>query len=141
MPTANPFLELDTALYSRLTGDATLMALVSGVWKGVVATDANNMPPATPYIVWTEISAVPDDYAGRTVDVFTYDVKVVDDQQSSTRAEAVAAEVMRVLHGIELTLSAFTNVDLWRTGRRLFRDDGGFWNVVTTFSIRLSIAA
>lgn len=141
MPTPNPFLELDTALYSRLTGDATLMTLVSSVWKGVAITNSTNTPPTTPYIVWANIADTPDDYAGRTVDVFTYDVKVLDDQQYSTRAEAAAAEVMRVLHGLKLTLSTFTNVDLWRTGRRIFRDDGGYWNVVTTFTIRLSIAA
>ena len=100
---------VETALYGRLSVDATLLGLVSGVYRHVAPASA-----ALPFVIFAKQSETCDytQSGSRTRDL-VYLVKAVDDPQSNN-AGAADARIDDLLTDHVLTLSGATNTYLRR---------------------------
>jgi hypothetical protein len=102
---------VETALYARLSTDATLLALVSGAYRHVAPASAS-----LPFVIFAKQSGNCEYTQGgvRTRDL-VYVVKAVDDPQSNN-AGAADARIDALLTDHLLTLSGATNTYLRRAG-------------------------
>ena len=91
---------IDAALYTLLTGDATLMALVEGVYNTVTPADADeDVVVAYPLVIFQQVSGV-DNYtlAARVRTAYLYQFRVIgtglDLKTLSDAAERIEALLM-----------------------------------------------
>lgn len=102
----------DNALYTLLTGDATLAAIVTGSWhrhfiKQGVDTIAG---------VYAQVSAVPVYSLGsaRAIDFWDilYIIKTVEKSTSAANGYAAKDRLLTLLNGGSLSLSGYTLMDM-----------------------------
>lgn len=109
---------LKAALYSRLSSDATLGALLSGtaaVYEGVAPQEAD-----APYVIFNPQSPGVDyqTNGGRAYTESVYLVKAVTEGGSSAAAGTIAARIDTLLEAAPLTLSGTaSNLYLRRTAQ------------------------
>jgi len=130
MPSANIFMEVEAAIYSRLTGGSALMALIPG---GVFPDHASEGQVA-PYLVFRFVSGREDDSAGSETDILTYDVVVHDDADYMDGATAAVAEAHALLHNYRVATTTY-NLTFRRTTRIEFRAPDGWWNVGGSYEV------
>lgn len=131
---------LKSALYSRLSSDATLGALLSGtaaVYESVAPQGAD-----APYVVFNAQSPGIDSetFGGRSWTDSVYLVKAVTEGDSSAAAGTIAARIDTLLENAPLTLSGTaSNLYLRRTtavdfpevdSGKKFRHLGGLYRIV-----------
>lgn len=97
---------LQTAIYSRLSGDGTLLGIVTAVWDSVP-------PEATlPYVVLGEFASVPQRFVGGgpSLVLATFDLEVHDDD---TAVDTIASAVERIntlLDDYAITITDYATV-------------------------------
>jgi hypothetical protein len=97
--------EVDGALYSRLSGDSTLMALIpGGVWRMVAPEGTTGA-----YAVFQLVSAEADQRTlgtgGPTISRLLYQVKVIEKGTSAANAKNALDRVNVLLNDYALSLS------------------------------------
>ena len=137
--------DITKAIYTRLSGDATLQGLLT-TYSGAAAVFTTDPIPADavlPYVTVLPIAEVPFEskplYTGGTVlgDVttgreVTYDVGCYDeDDGSAVDVEAIYERVRALLHRHILTIANFTTVIAEVTGTLSADEDGVFGRIVT----------
>jgi len=95
---------VQTALYAKLTGDATLMALITGVYDDVPTGTA------LPYVVFGEWTDESDDTMGANHRELTFVLEVHSEYLGFKESLNIADEVKRVLHKCSLTVTGATFV-------------------------------
>ncbi len=95
--------KIDGAIYSAITGDAQLAAIIGcGVYRNIAPQDAE-----LPYVVWNEVSMVPSGrFSGRyLVIVEQFDIYAAGDKTKSAKSEAsdITAHLCRILDEAKLT--------------------------------------
>ncbi len=114
---------IEKALYARLTGDATLMALATGgVWRGVAPVGTNGV------IVVFAHAAENDFYAlsNRAVSESSYLVKAVAPGETATPAWDAANRIDVLLNDYAMTLDTGTVLSIRRERVTSFTElDGG----------------
>lgn len=109
---------LQQVIYARLTGDASLMALVTGVFDEVTTG------VVMPYVVLADVHEV----ASEAHDRGGVDASMVIDVWSTyrgyTEVAAIAKEVNRLLHrpAAALAVAGFTNVSIANESQQFMRD-------------------
>jgi hypothetical protein len=108
--------EIQTAVYTKLTGDAELTALVSGVFDEV--------PEGTeyPYVVLGDIMETPSEASEQTGTNTTATIHVWSKQRGNKQTADLLRHVDRVLHREPLTVDGFTNVSVTNTFLHILRD-------------------
>ncbi len=102
--------EIDQALYTALTGSTALMALASGIYRGIAPGSA-----IYPYISYME-QVSNDGYAlsGRTHRTATYQVMAIDIGQTANKAGQIFTQIDAVLNAASLTASSWTTIYIRR---------------------------
>jgi hypothetical protein len=96
---------IQQAIYSALTADATLMALINGVFDTV---DQNTDPP---YITIGESASAPDDLLQETGAQETPTLQVWTKDSGMMALKQIMARVYTVLHRQPLTVSGTQTVE------------------------------
>ncbi len=97
--------ELKTALYTKLHGDATLLATAVGDVHDMLAPDKT----ALPYVVYQVLGSDADWTLGaRVSDEFTVQVKAVDEGLDSTDVETIKARLLALLNDQALAVAGKT---------------------------------
>jgi hypothetical protein len=104
------------ALYSALTADAPLMAIVQGVFDG---PDQNQ---AMPYITLGENTATPDDLIIETGGQLTFTVQFWDKAQSFSRLKQIMDRAVLVLHRKTLMIAGTQAVECVLEFAETFKD-------------------
>lgn len=97
---------LRAAVYSKLTGSAPLMALVSGVYAKVPEVTTE------PYVTLGPISQLPDDDHGEDGASCEVYVHAWSRQEGYSEAGAIAAAVDAALHRQPLAVAGWTQVSI-----------------------------
>ena len=101
---------VDAGLYSKLTGDTALVALLSA------GTPVFNMeaPPSTdmPYVVFFSAGGGPDNITPSDLRSMVYGVKGI--ASTLTAAANIDARIDTLLHNNSITVSGYTNIWLAR---------------------------
>ena len=101
---------VDVGLYSKLTGDTALVALLSA------GTPVFNMeaPPSTdmPYVVFFSAGGGPDNITPSDLRSMVYGVKGI--ASTLTAAANIDARIDTLLHNNSITVSGYTNIWLAR---------------------------
>ena len=92
---ANETWTIDSWLYSKLANDATLMALITGVFADVAPQDQ-----AMPFLVYSlqEVGDVMSINGTRIMTAGTYDVRVTTDSESYSSIKMAVERVDTLLH-------------------------------------------
>jgi len=128
-----------TALYVRLSGDATLAALLASpqsIYYQVAPQTAT-----FPYVVLSKSAGTPDwQFAGAHVQQEVWVCKAIDKASSAGRAEQIAARIDDLLTDQPLTVDGGLALAVFResdisysetSGADVFRHDGGLYRLVT----------
>lgn len=101
---SDPSLPIQKAIYDALTGDATLMGKIEGVYDHVPQNES------FPYVSIGKDTA--SDFSGNTFDGVNADVMINTWARGAGRKECkeIMAEIYRVLHNASLTVTGFTLV-------------------------------
>lgn len=128
--------EIRRALYERLSGDVTLMGLVTGVHHAVAPQGA-----ATPFVVFHKQSGTPQwQFSGAHIQTDLWMVKGIDAGPSASRAEDIAARISDLLTDAALTvtdrdlLTVFRESDIdysEQDGADTYRHCGGLYRLIT----------
>lgn len=110
---------IQQSLYSALTADITLMALVTGVFDG----PDQNQP--TPYITLGDSTGVPDDLVIETGAQTTHTLQVWDKSQGMARLKQIMDRITVVLHRKALVISGTQAVECVSEFAETFRDPDG----------------
>lgn len=99
-----PLLEVQTAIYDKLTGDSTLMALITGVY--------DHVPEGTvhPYVVIGETTATAENAHDRIGKDQVVTLHVWSKQHGFSEALEIAARICTVLEHQSLTVSGYDHV-------------------------------
>lgn len=129
-----------SALYARLSGDATLTGLLAtptSIYHQVIPQTA-----AFPALVFQKASGTPDwQFAGASVQQDVWIVKAVDKASSATKAEAIAARIAAVLTDAPLGIAGSVLLAVFREsdidyseadGADIYRHVGARYRLVTT---------
>jgi len=98
---------LQTAVYAVLNGDATLGALVTGVYDEVPENTAY------PYVAVETSSEVPHNYFGALGKEVTLRVFVLSDYLGAKEGLAIVDRVLVLLADVALTITGYTHVHTW----------------------------
>jgi hypothetical protein len=104
--TGTSMLALQTAIYSRLSGDATLAAMVSGVYDHVPQGQA------FPYVRIGNVTEVPDNLFGKVGRAATVTISVFSQGQGYKEALTIAGRVQQLLDGASLSVTGYACVDV-----------------------------
>lgn len=107
---------LQTAVYARLNGDATLMGLVSGVYDEVPAA------VGMPYLTLGETVEIPDDAHDRQGLESTLTLHIWSRYRGFAEAVEVLAACDRLLDRAPLTVDGFTDVSVAHEWHQTMRD-------------------
>jgi hypothetical protein len=132
---------VEAGLYTKLTGDATLTALLSGgtasVFYGVAPDGAD-----PPYLVFNEQTDTPDyTFTQKARDNLLYQVKGITSGPSAKTAGSIAERIESVLTDTALTVSGKTLLYLRKESGvhypevdqgRVFHHRGGLYRIQTT---------
>jgi hypothetical protein len=105
--------DVDAAVVTKLSGDATLMALTTdGVFMDVSASGE------TKFVIVSQV-AHEDDYVfdGRVWETFTYLIKAVDRSTSGATVKTAAARIDTLLQDVALTITGYGHLLTRRTER------------------------
>lgn len=135
MTTIDPVWELQKSLYSALSGDATLMAMISGVFSHVP------QDTAFPYIKFDNISA--KDWSTKSnigiqasLPIFVFSQALGDKEVLN-----IMAEVKRILDDARLSMSGCTMVGLKFSDVRVSQlNDGVTWQAVGNFTAMVQVS-
>jgi len=136
--------DITEALYTRLSGDATLQGLLSTYEGGAAVFTTDPIPENAelPYVTVLPIAEVPFDskqtFAGGATGnmllgrEISYDVGCYDEDDGSiVDVEAIRERVRALLHRHVLTISNFTTVIAEVSGALPADEDGVFGRIVT----------
>lgn len=119
---------IQTALYSRLTGDATLMGLITGVFDAV--PDAQ----AFPYLTLGEFEGSEWSTFGTLGQTYLFTLHTWSQSKGTKAAQAIQSRVDTLLHRVTLSLSGAACVTCVREFDTVLRDpDGVTWHGVQRF--------
>ncbi len=128
--------QVQTGIYNALTGDSTLMSLLSG--GGVFDASAVPQNQAFPYITLgdcTETQA--DTMDGRTYEL-TYTPHIWAIGAGFKACQAIFARMNWLLHRQPLSLATQTHVGTWYMNMRIMEDpDGIHVQGIATYHIRV----
>ena len=103
---------LNTAIYSTLTGDATLVALLADA-TSVYHLQAKDGAPFD-FVVYNKMSAIePNTEAHRIINA-VYQIRAYSDQ-SAQAADAIDARIDALLHNQAVSITGYTRLRLVRT--------------------------
>ena len=114
MTTCQPALQ--TAIYERLSGDAPLGALITGVFDEVPEGQA------APYVVIGEVTEVPSEAHDRSGIDASLVLNIWSRYRGYKQAAQILREVDRLLHRQTLTVSGFTKVSVAQEMHQFLRD-------------------
>ena len=120
-----------TAVYSRLTGDSALMALITGVFDDV--------PEKQPfdYVTFGESTEQAWDCFGQDGSEVAFDLHIWSRYRGFAKAQAIAAAIIGLLNnGVALTITGYGTVLLDYVSTQQLRDpDGITRHLVTRFQL------
>lgn len=120
--------ELQKAIYAALTGDSTLMGMVTGVFDHVPAEQAH------PYVVIGEDTAREWGAKGLDGQEHTLALHVWSRERGRKEIKEVMGEVYRILHDANLTLTGHILVNLrFEMAKSLLDEDGITYHGTTRF--------
>ncbi len=111
-----PVPEIQTAIYRRLTGDATLTALVTGVLDDVVESQAH------PYVVLGEAIETPDNAHNRFGRQVVATLHVWSRFRGFSQALAIAGRLVELLDHQPMTLTGHVVVSVRHEFTQTLRD-------------------
>lgn len=138
-------LEIEAALYQKLTADAALTSLLAtptSIYNTIVPQGS-----AAPYVVFSEQASVDHHTVGRASawELVTYQVKALTESQapatSSEAAEAIRAAIDLLLNDGTLTVAGYSLMVCRRVNRIKYPEvfDGlVVWHVGSTYQIGVS---
>ena len=127
------------AVHDKLTGDATLTALVPAARIYTVVPQASDSGSDAdfPYIVIHEGVATPEDTKSNYGGLVMQQVSIFDRSESRLAIEAIASEVWTVLHDETLIIAGADHVFTFLDSSQSIRDpDGKTQQIAQTFRIR-----
>ena len=129
MPSPDSSWELQEAIYTALTGDAPLMALITGVHDHVP------QDTAYPYITIGEASAIEWGAAGVDGIEVTLGLHVWTRSRGRKEAKQVMAEMHRILHGADLPVTGHNLVSLrFEFSQTLLDPDGTTYHGIARYN-------
>lgn len=126
------------AVYTALSGDATLSGLVGGRIYSVAPQAADSGDDIEfPYVIIHEGIATPEDTKSSYGGLVMQQVSIFDRSQSRLAIEAIATECWRVLHDEGLAISGAAHVFTYLEASESLRDpDGETLQIAQTYKIR-----
>jgi hypothetical protein len=126
--------EITKALYDRLSGDATLAAMLS-TYGGTAAVFSTHPIPddaALPYVTITSLAEAPFDTKNSRGRDVSYDVGCyAEDLGSAVLVEQIKERVRTLLHRYKLTITNFATRIAEVSGTLQADEDGVFGRIVT----------
>lgn len=124
--------ETQTAIYTKLTSDTTLMALVSGVF------DQPSEDAAYPYVLIGDGTEVPDDAHDRQGVTTTVTLHIWSRYRGYAEAAAILREVDRLLDRQPIDVAGFVTVSVVNEFHQFLRDpDPQIRHIPVRYRIRL----
>lgn len=114
MTTCQPALQV--AIYGRLSGDAALETLITGVFDEILAGQA------TPYVVIGEVIEVPSEAHDRSGVDATATLNIWSRYRGYLEAARILAEIDRLLHRQPLVVEGFEKVSVRQEMHHFLRD-------------------
>lgn len=126
-------LPLQAGLYSLLTGDATLMAMIGGVFDAV----PDNQP--CPYVTIGEVESADWSTFGKSGESFVLTLHVWSESKGKKEAQTIQNRLDTLVHRGTISVSGFTFVSAIREMATVMQDpDGVTWHGVQRFRIHVS---
>lgn len=128
--TSDGIFQFRKSLYEELSGDATLMALVGGIYDYVPENSA------FPYVFLSEINAL--DWSTKTTRGFEIkaNIEVLARERGSKKCLEIMSRIYELLHDQNLTVTGYTLVNMRVESNELTREKDGL-----TYSGTLKIRA
>jgi hypothetical protein len=134
MTTTDPVWEMQKAVYTALSGDATLTAMISGVFSHVP------QDTAFPYIKFDNIIAKDWSTKSNLGIQATLPIHIFSRGRGDKEALNIAAEVKRVLDDAGLSMTGCTMVSLKFSDVKVSElSDGVTWQAVTGFRAMVQV--
>ena len=118
------------AVYQKLTGDATLMGLVTGIYDEV--------PPGTepPYVVIEGIDSTADDSLDAPGLALRISLHVWSQAAGWLESERIAQRIYELLHRQPLAVTGWAHVGTWLVDQQMLRD-GELRHLVSDYRIEI----
>lgn len=125
--------ELQKAIYTALTTDGTLMALISGVFDYVPEDTGLD------YVTIGDNNVQGEDRKTENGFEVYVDIESWSDNAGRAKVKQIQGEIYRVIHHTALTITGFTHIKTVFESSLTFRDqDETTWRGVQTFKVLIS---
>lgn len=118
--------EIQSAIYTALTGDATLMALIQGVYDDVPQSAASETSSDFPFVVIGEDDFISWDTDTETGHEGTLNIHVWSRYRGKYETKQIFGAIYNALNRQDLTLTNFWLIDIQYDSSDSFVDPDGF---------------